>query len=125
MEPDFEWTRSLHRLPHMRILFLCSRNQWRSPTAEAVYRDDPRVEACSAGLSTSARRRVTENLLRWADVVFVMEHSHKQRLCEKFPAVAAEIRIEVLDIGDDHGFMDPELIELIRSRVEPFLPPAC
>lgn len=106
----------------MRLLFLCSRNQWRSPTAEAVYRDDPRVEVSSAGISTSARRRVTESLLRWADLVFVMEHSHKQRLREKFPAVVDDIRIEVLDITDDHAFMDPELIELIRSRVEPFLP---
>lgn len=106
----------------MRLLFLCSRNQWRSPTAEAVYRNDPRVEVASAGVSSSARRRVTEGLLRWADLVFVMEHSHKERLREKFPAVVGDLRIEVLDIADDHAFMDPVLVELIRSRVEPFLP---
>jgi predicted protein tyrosine phosphatase len=56
----------------MRHLFLCSRNQWCSPTAEAVDQNDPRVEARSAGVSAAARRRVTEKLLLWADRVFVM-----------------------------------------------------
>lgn len=58
--------------PLMRHLFRCSRNQWRSPTAEAVDQNDPRVEARSAGVSAAARRRVTEKLLLWADRVFVM-----------------------------------------------------
>ena len=104
-----------------RLLFLCSRNQWRSPTAEAVYQNDPRVEVRSAGVSASARQRVTEKLLRWADRVLVMEHAHKRRLREQFPAIAHDLRIEVLDIPDDYPFMDPELITLIRERVEPLL----
>lgn len=103
------------------ILFICSRNQWRSPTAEAVYQNDPRVEATSAGLSASARRRVSEKLLRWADVVMVMDRGHKQRLEKQFPAVFDELHVEVLDIPDDYTFMDPELITLIRDRVEPLL----
>jgi len=105
----------------MRVLFLCSRNQWRSPTAEAVYRNDPRVEVRSAGVSTAARRRVTEKLLLWADRVLVMEHAHKQRLREQFPDLFHDLRIDVLDIPDDYLFMDPELMTLIRERVEPLL----
>lgn len=105
----------------MRLLFVCSRNQWRSPTAEAVYRNDPRVEVRSAGVSASARRRVTEELLRWADVVLVMAHEHKQRLRDDFPNVAREARIIVLDIPDDYRFMDPGLVTLIRERVEPLI----
>jgi predicted protein tyrosine phosphatase len=105
----------------MRLLFLCSRNQWRSPTAEAVYQNDPRVDARSAGVSTSARRTVTEKLLRWADLVLVMEHEHKQRLREQFPDFFHDLRIDVLDIPDDYPFMDPELVALIRQRVEPLL----
>ena len=93
----------------MKLLFLCSRNQWRSPTAEAVYQNDPRVEVRSAGVSASAQRRVTEKLLRWADLVLVMEHAHKQRLREQFPDVIHDLRIEVLDIPDDYEFMNPEL----------------
>lgn len=104
-----------------KILFICARNQWRSPTAEAVYRDDPRVQVSSAGLSASARRRVTEKQLRWADLVLVMEHAHRQRLRETFPDLMGEVRLEVLDIPDDFLFMDPVLVELIRERVEPLI----
>ena len=105
----------------MRLLFLCSRNQWRSPTAEKVYQNDPRVEVRSAGTSASARCRVSEKLLRWADRVMVMEHAHKQRLREQFPEVVRELHIDVLDIPDDFEFMNPELVALIRERVEPLL----
>ncbi len=105
----------------LRLLFLCSRNQWRSPTAEAVYQNDPRVEARSAGLSASARRKVTEDLLRWADLVLVMEHDHKRRLRERFPSIAGGMRIEVLDIPDEYGFMHPELVALISERVGPLI----
>jgi len=105
----------------MRLLFLCSRNQWRSPTAEAVYQNDPRVEVRSAGVSSAARRRATEKLLLWADLVLVMEHEHKQQLREQFPDLFHDLRVEVLDIPDDYAFMDPELMALIRERVEPLL----
>jgi len=105
----------------MRLHFLCSRNQWRSPTAEAVYQNDPHVEVNSAGVSSSARHRVTEKLLRWADLVLVMEHEHKRRIREQFPALVHELRIEVLDIPDDYAFMNAELMTLIRERVEPLL----
>jgi len=105
----------------MRLLFLCSRNQWRSPTAEAVYQNDSRVEVRSAGVSASAKRRVTEKLLLWADLVLVMEHAHKQRLREQFPELMHELHIEVLDIPDAYEFMNPELVVLIRERVEPLL----
>ncbi|WP_395741282.1 low molecular weight protein tyrosine phosphatase family protein [Prosthecobacter sp.] len=105
----------------MNLLFICSRNQWRSPTAEKVYQNDPRVEARSAGVSASARRRVSEDLLKWADVVLVMEHGHKRRLEELFPGLVGELRIEVLDIPDDYPFMDEELMRVIKERVEPLL----
>jgi len=105
----------------LRLLFVCSRNQWRSPTGEAIYQNDPRVEAASAGLSASARRRVSEKLLRWADLVLVMERAQKERLEEQFPAIFPELHVEVLDIPDDYTFMAPELVSLLRDRVEPLL----
>lgn len=105
----------------MRLLFICSRNQWRSPTAEAVYQNDPRVEVRSAGVSASARRKVTQKLLLWADVVLVMEPEHKRRVREQFSDIADDLRIEVLDIPDDYEFMDPELVSLIRERTEPWI----
>ncbi|MHB1079978.1 MAG: low molecular weight protein tyrosine phosphatase family protein [Prosthecobacter sp.] len=105
----------------MKILFLCSRNQWRSPTAEKVYQNDPRVEVRSAGTSASACCRVSEKLLLWADRVMVMEHAHKQRLREQFSEIVRDLNIDVLDIPDDYTFMNPELVALIHERVEPLL----
>ncbi|MFZ4767499.1 MAG: low molecular weight protein tyrosine phosphatase family protein [Roseimicrobium sp.] len=104
-----------------RVLFLCSRNQWRSPTAEAIYQNDPRVEVRSAGVSASAKRRVNEKLLRWADLVVVMEPDHKRRLHSQFPELAPDLAIEVLGIPDDYAFMDPDLVDLIRDRTEAIL----
>ena len=58
-------------VPHIRrnVLFVCSRNQWRSPTAERVFRRDPRVNTRSAGTSPNARHPVNESDLRWADLI--------------------------------------------------------
>lgn len=105
----------------IRILFVCSRNLWRSPTAEVIYQNDPRIEARSAGIAPTAKRRVTEGLLRWADLVLAMERRHKLRIQEHFPHIAPQLRIEVLDIPDDYPFMDPELVAMIRQCVEPRL----
>lgn len=105
----------------MKLLFLCSRNHWRSPTAEAIYQNDPRVQVRSAGVSSAARTRVSEKLLRWADIVCVMEHWQKKRLQDDFPELVRELKVEVLDILDDYEFMDPALIELIQERVEPLI----
>ncbi|MBL9174848.1 MAG: hypothetical protein JNL10_15025, partial [Verrucomicrobiales bacterium] len=57
----------------LRVLFVCSMNQWRSPTAEALYRNDARLEVRSAGVRIGARRRITQEDLEWADWIFVME----------------------------------------------------
>ena len=102
----------------IRILFVCGRNQWRSPTAEAIYRRDPRVEVRSAGVSPSSRRRVTEKDLAWADLVLVMERKHAARLKGQFDVLPP---IESLEIPDEFQYMDPELVVLLRERVEPLI----
>lgn len=101
----------------LRILFICSRNQWRSPTAEAVFRDRPGMQVRSAGTEPSARIRVTAKTLQWADRIFVMEKRHRQRLQENFPEEMQGKQVIVLDIPDDYHYMDPELIEEIEARV--------
>lgn len=64
----------------MNALFICSRNQWRSPTAETVFRRYPNVQARSAGTSPNARHTVSIDDIAWADKIFVMEQKHKSRL---------------------------------------------
>lgn len=96
------------------VLFVCSRNQWRSPTAEQIFRDHPALSVRSAGTSASARHRVSANDVEWADVVLVMEKKHRTRLREEFGDVLGDRPVHVLDIPDEYGFMDPELVDVLR-----------
>jgi protein-tyrosine phosphatase len=102
----------------VHLLFLCSRNQWRSPTAEAIYARHPHHQAKSAGLAASANTRVTLKLIEWADIIFVMEHEHKTIVRERFANVLLNKKIIVLDIADEYSYMDPELVAMIRSAVD-------
>lgn len=105
----------------MNVLFVCSRNQWRSPTAEEIYKNRNGIHVRSAGTESSARIKLSAKTILWADVIFVMEKKHKIRIEEKFKIESAEKTIIVLEISDDYKFMDPELIEEITSKVEPYL----
>lgn len=99
------------------LLFICSRNQWRSPTAEKVY-SQKGFKARSAGTSPNAKRTVSANDLRWATHIFVMEKKHKQRLVAKFTRLLDHKKITVLDIPDDYQFMDQELVSILNESVE-------
>jgi predicted protein tyrosine phosphatase len=105
----------------MNLLFLCSRNQWRSPTAEAIYKNRQGVSVRSAGTEPSAKVKVNAKHVLWADIIFVMEKKHKQRLLVNFPDEAASKQIIILDIEDEYQYMDEELVEVIKLSVEPYL----
>src|SRR5690349_11840066 len=105
----------------MNILFVCSRNNWRSPTAEAIYKDRQDIKVRSAGTEPSARIRVSANSIVWADIIFAMEKGHKQRLLENFPKEMNGKQVIILDIEDEYEFMDQELIDMLRISVEPYL----
>jgi predicted protein tyrosine phosphatase len=105
----------------VNILFICSRNQWRSPTAENIYKNHGSINVRSAGTSGSARRKVTSLDLKWADLIFVMEDKHIQRLVSDFPGELKYKEIHVLDIPDDYKYMDPDLIELLINLIDPIL----
>lgn len=100
---------------------MCGKNLRRSPTAEAIYRNDLRVEVRSAGVSEKSRHRVTEKDLAWADLVLVMERKHKARILEAFGEVENLPRIESLEIPDEFEFMEEELVRLIQDGVEDLL----
>lgn len=107
--------RTMNQRPH--ILFVCGRNQWRSPTAARIYAGDRRVEVRSAGVGAASRHQVTRADVGWADLILVMEQRHKARLLKTFRGARLP-RIESLDIADDYGFMDSDLVPLIRSGTE-------
>lgn len=98
-----------------KLLFVCSANQWRSPTAESLFKDHPRYEARSAGTENGARIKITAGHLGWADMIFCMEKKHADRLRERFPEELAGKPLVTLRIPDNYRFMDPALIELLRA----------
>jgi predicted protein tyrosine phosphatase len=105
----------------MNILFVCSRNQWRSPTAEAIYKNQEGLYVRSAGTEPSARIKITAKLLDWADIVFVMEKRHKQRIAENFKDQVQDKEIIILHIPDEYHYMDSELVDSIKIAVQPYL----
>ena len=106
---------------NLNILFVCSRNKWRSPTAEAIYKNREGYQIKSAGTEPSAKICVSQKTILWADIIFVMEKKHKQRLFDKFPVEIKNKKIIILDIEDEYKFMDEELIEMIKLSVDPYL----
>jgi predicted protein tyrosine phosphatase len=67
-----------------KALFICSRNRLRSPTAERVFAAWPNVETDSAGLAPDADAPLSAEQIEWADIVFVMEKAHRNRLSKQF-----------------------------------------
>src|SRR6478752_8452627 len=105
----------------MKVLFICSLNIMRSPTAEAVFAEYPGIEASSAGTSVDADNPVSADQIEWADIVVAMEEVHRRRLRKRFPDQLKGKKIVVLGIPDEYGYMNPELIDLLRQRASRFL----
>jgi predicted protein tyrosine phosphatase len=104
-----------------QLLFVCSRNQWRSPTAAALFDQSEGYVAKSAGTSDRARIKITSGMINWADRIFVMEKRHSAIIRQKYPAEIAEKMLVVLHISDDYQYMDPELIDILESRLAEYL----
>lgn len=106
----------------VNVLFICSQNRLRSPTAEQVFAYWPGVETASAGINHDAQVPVCLELLEWADLILVMEPRHRSKLSSKFKPHLRDKKIICLNIPDDFEFMAPELIEILRKQVPQFLP---
>lgn len=100
------------------VLFVCSRNKWRSPTAEKVFSNYPNLQVRSAGLSPQSPRELSLADLSWADIVFVMEHYQKKRILDAFrdSDIVLPENI-VINIPDEYHYMQPELISLLEMAV--------
>lgn len=101
-----------------RLLFVCSRNRLRSPTAEAICQGIDGIEAISAGTNNDADQPLTGDLIEWADMVFAMERQHQSRINSKFRHQLKGKQLIVLGIPDDYDYMQPELVTLLKARLE-------
>jgi predicted protein tyrosine phosphatase len=89
----------------------------RSPTAERVFADWPDITTASAGLNHDAENPLTSELVRWADLLFVMEPAQRRKLGARFRTELHDKRVICLEIPDDFEFMAPSLVDLLKARV--------
>lgn len=99
------------------LLFVCSANRLRSPTAEAVFSEHPRVNAIGAGTNSDAETPVSGDLIEWSDVILVMEKSHRNKISKRYKDLLKGKKLVVLDIPDNYDCMDEELIRILKSKV--------
>jgi predicted protein tyrosine phosphatase len=104
------------------LLFICSGNVNRSPTAESLFLNSRFYESKSAGTNQHAVVRVSQGLIDWADVVFVMsekEDGHLTFIKNNF-GVKDKLVCD-LDVPDNYDTGDPELIRLLREKIAEFM----
>ena len=108
-------------MPIKNVLFVCSQNKLRSPTAEQVFSGWHDLEVTSAGTNHDAENPLTDELIQWADLIIVMERTHRTKIQQKFRASVNSKRIVCLDIPDKFAFMQRELVELLEKKASPHL----
>ena len=99
---------------NMNILFVCNQNQNRSKTAEDMFKD--RFNVKSGGLFNE--KPISEKELSWADTVVVMEDRHRSEIAKRFPKQYLEKKILSLDIPDVYRYKQPELKEILSSKMK-------
>jgi predicted protein tyrosine phosphatase len=109
--------------PTRRVLFICRHNRMRSATAERIFASRPDLDVRSAGTSVDALTRINARMLDWADLIFIMDDRQRRSLQRRFPGHPALGRLICLDIPDQFGFLQPELVQLLEARTTPHLRP--
>ena len=106
----------------MNHLFICSANKQRSKTAEDYFSAKyPQLQFLSAGTNLRLCRKegttpLTDDLLQWADRIWVMETRHLDHL-KKTCGSKYYNKVTVLHIPDYYAYYDPELLQLLEKRV--------
>ena len=105
-----------------QILFICSQNKLRSPTAEEIFNKSDKYRVLSAGTSRDAQFPICKDLIEESDRIFVMEKYHYNRLTKMFKSQLKNKRVNILNIPDVYKFMQPELVALLKAKVLRYLP---
>ncbi|MEL7308103.1 MAG: phosphotyrosine protein phosphatase [Pseudomonadota bacterium] len=106
----------------MNILFLCTANVQRSKTAEELFQVlYPENTYKSAGLSAKYVTKAgstlcTEDLLNWADKIYVFEQAHIERI-EQYTKSRYVHKVSNLDIHDEYSYFQKELVLMLIERL--------
>ena len=107
----------------MNILFLCTANIQRSKTTEEVFRAaNNNHQYKSAGLSEKYVNKAnstlcTEDMLKWADQIYVFEEQHIERI-KKHTGDVYLPKISNLNIPDNYQYFQRELVLLLLERCD-------
>ena len=107
------------------ILFICSVNKQRSKTAEDYFSSIyPNLNFQSAGTNIKQCERegtnpVSEEMLVWADLIFVMENKHAKFIKDTF-GNGYQSKVIVLNIEDKYKYYQKELIALLISKTKKY-----
>ena len=105
-----------------KFLFICSANKDRSKTAEDYFSEKfPEIEFISAGTNRKICEQegtnpLTEDMLEWAEKVFVMEEKHRQWIKTNIKG-KYDHKISVLGIPDIYVYGGKNLIDILRQKI--------
>jgi len=107
-----------------KLLFICTSNITRSATCEDILKGSTHYETKSAGTSRFATVRATQELIDWADEVFVMcerTDRHLTYLREHFEL--GKKPVHDLDLPDFFYTRrgEPQLVAELTDRLRPYL----
>lgn len=105
----------------LRVLFVCRQNKVRSLTAEHLYRVRPDLEVRSAGTASFAKNQVTEELLQWADMIFVFDQTQTEAIESRFGPVFRQRQTVCLDLPDTFAYKSQNLVNKLTAKLEPYL----
>lgn len=101
----------------MNLLFVCSQNKLRSATAEAVFSTIEGIAAIGCGTDNDAVTTISGDLIEWADIIFVMENTHRNKVNKKFKHMLKTKKMVCLAIPDIYDYMDIILISELKRKV--------
>lgn len=105
----------------VRVLFVCRQNKVRSLTAEHLYRVRPDLEVRSAGTATFAKNQLTNELLTWADLIFVFDETQTEAIATRFRNKALQKQVICLDLPDIFDYKSQSLVIKLTAKLEPYL----
>lgn len=100
-----------------KLLFICEGNAQRSPTFEIWFKENrPQYDVKSTGTAYGYPERITQELLYWADKIYLMDLNQELFMKRKFPQFL--FKTEIIGVSDQYQRESAELYRLIEYWVK-------
>jgi predicted protein tyrosine phosphatase len=100
-----------------KVLCVCSAGLLRSPTIASFLNKEYGYNTRAVGVGVEyALIPISDALVYWADLIVCAEKSHERYIRDNLPNDSLPPIIS-LDIEDDYGYNQPELVDQIRNKL--------